>query len=41
MLKRILESLVGYTPTTGLQFHCKIQEGVGPILWPVPRYYQK
>lgn len=22
---------------TGLQFYCKIQDGVGPVLWPVPR----
>lgn len=22
---------------TGLQFHAEIQDGVGPVLWPVPR----
>lgn len=34
----LVKELLGYdSRETGLQFYCKIQDGVGIILWPVPR----
>lgn len=38
-LIRFLQRLVGYTPTTGLQFKTQFVEGVGVFIVPIPRNY--
>lgn len=38
-LIRFLQRLVGYTPTTGLQFKTQFVEGVGVFVVPIPRSY--
>lgn len=38
-LVKAMQDIVGYTPTTGLQFKTKVVEGVGVFIVPVPRNY--